>query len=64
MKEATALVLGGFLDAGELCWLRDAAPPSVREFFQSGYPDAKSVPDNLAAISRAGAPRAFRASRA
>jgi len=50
----TAIVSGGFLVASELCWLRDTPPESARDFFQSGYPEMRSVPDHLGAIAGAG----------
>ena len=31
----------------ELCWLRNPVPDLVREFFRFGYPDMKSVPENI-----------------
>lgn len=51
---AAALAPGAVLAVSELCWLRDEVPPAVRGFFEAGYPAMRSVPDNLAAIARAG----------
>lgn len=36
----------GFAVVSELSWLRDDAPIEVRQFFQSGYPDMRSVDQN------------------
>jgi cyclopropane fatty-acyl-phospholipid synthase-like methyltransferase len=44
----------GFAVVSELCWLREKIPAAVREFFQSGYPDMQSVPQNIAIAEKAG----------
>lgn len=45
----------GFAVVSELCWLRSEEIPSpVWEFFQSGYPDMQSVPQNIATAEAAG----------
>ena len=41
---AGSIPVGGFAVVSELCWLDKPAPPAVSEFFQSGYPDMKTVP--------------------
>ena len=38
----------------ELSWLKQPAPDAVREFFRSGYPDMRSVQDNIEVAERAG----------
>ena len=53
-KWAEAISPGGFAVVNELCWLRNAVPDSVREFFRSGYPAMKSVPENIEIAERAG----------
>ncbi len=45
---------GGFLAASELCWFRDDPPGEAREFFKTGYPDMKSVADNVRLITGSG----------
>jgi SAM-dependent methyltransferase len=49
-----AVEKGGFAVVSELSWLRDQAPAAVREFFSSGYPDMRSIQQNLAAAEDAG----------
>ena len=44
----------GFVVASELCWLRDDAPEAARSFFRAGYPEMKSVEENVALAERAG----------
>lgn len=44
---------GGFAVVSELCWLRDPVPDSVREFFRFGYPEMKSVLENIEIAERA-----------
>jgi SAM-dependent methyltransferase len=51
---AEAISPGGFAVVSELCWLRNLVPDLVREFFRSGYPDMKSVPENIEIAERAG----------
>jgi trans-aconitate methyltransferase len=51
---APALVRGGFAVVSELTWLKEQAPEPVREFFRSGYPDMRSVPDNIALAESSG----------
>jgi len=43
-----------FAVVSELCWLREKIPDAVQEFFESGYPDMKSVPQNIAIAEEAG----------
>jgi hypothetical protein len=38
----------------ELSWLKAQAPDEVKEFFQSGYPDMRSVQGNIAVARNAG----------
>src|SRR5262249_11564916 len=51
---ARAIKPDGFAVVSELCWLSNQAPLGVRKFFQSGYPDMKSVPENIAIAETAG----------
>jgi SAM-dependent methyltransferase len=51
---APALAPDGFLVVSELSWLKERAPAAVREFFRSGYPDMRSVQDNIAVAEGAG----------
>ena len=51
---AKAISPNGFAVVSELCWLRDTAPPGVKEFFASGYPQMKSVEENIASAENAG----------
>ena len=51
---APALTRDGIAVVSELSWLKEQAPDAVREFFRSGYPDMRSVRDNLAVAESAG----------
>jgi SAM-dependent methyltransferase len=52
---AKAIKPDAFAVVSELCWLRDEQIPSaVLEFFQLGYPDMQSVPQNIATAEKAG----------
>jgi SAM-dependent methyltransferase len=51
---AKAIKPNGFAVISELCWLREQIPDAVRDFFQSGYPDMQSVPQNIAMAEEAG----------
>jgi SAM-dependent methyltransferase len=51
---APALAPDGLVVVSELSWLKEQAPDAVREFFRSGYPDMRSVQDNIAVAERAG----------
>jgi SAM-dependent methyltransferase len=51
---AKAIKPNRFAVVSELCWLREQVPDAVREFFQSGYPDMQSVPQNISAAETAG----------
>jgi ubiquinone/menaquinone biosynthesis C-methylase UbiE len=42
---------GGFLAASELCWFSDEPPAEARAFFETGYPDMKSVADNVQLVA-------------
>ena len=44
----------GFVVVSELCWLREDAPEAAREFFRAGYPEMKSLTENVAIAERAG----------
>src|SRR5205823_10838062 len=44
----------GFAVVSELCWLQEEIPAPVRKFFESGYPDMRSVPQNIALAEEAG----------
>jgi trans-aconitate methyltransferase len=43
----STLASDGFLVVSELSWLKAQVPPEVREFFRSGYPDMRSVQENI-----------------
>jgi SAM-dependent methyltransferase len=51
---ARAVVPGGFAVVSELSRLSAEAPKEVEEFFRSGYPDMRTVPQNVALAARAG----------
>ena len=51
---ATAIVPGAFAVVSELCCLREEIPKCVREFFESAYPQMRSVPENIAIAEAAG----------
>lgn len=51
---AKAIKPDGLAVISELCWLSDEAPPVVREFFETGYPDMKSAPQNIEIAQHAG----------
>jgi trans-aconitate methyltransferase len=51
---ASAINKDGFAVVSELSWLREQAPNAVREFFLSGYPDMKSIQQNLAVAENVG----------
>jgi SAM-dependent methyltransferase len=51
---AKAISPGGFAVVNELCWLRNSVPDSIGEFFRFGYPNMKSVPENIEIAERAG----------
>src|SRR6266404_1881380 len=52
---AKAIKPDGFAVVSELCWLRsEEIPNAIWEFFQTGYPDMKSVPENIALAEEAG----------
>jgi len=44
----------GFAVVSELSWLREQVPNAVREFFLSGYPDMKSIRQNISIAENAG----------
>ena len=44
----------GFLVVSELSWLRNEVPVDVRRFFEAGYPDMRSVDENLSVVRGAG----------
>ena len=45
---------GGYLAASELCWFTTEPPDEAREFFDAGYPDMKTVDDNVQLIADSG----------
>ena len=45
---------GGYLAASEASWFRDDAPEELRDFWMAGYPDIKTVDDNLQLIADCG----------
>jgi SAM-dependent methyltransferase len=52
---AKAIKPDGFAVVSELCWLRtEEIPNEVWDFFQTGYPDIRSVPENIAIAEDAG----------
>ncbi len=51
---APCLASDGFAVVSELSWLKDRAPDAVREFFDSAYPDLRSIPENVAAAQAVG----------
>ena len=51
---APALVPDAFAVVSELSWLKKRAPDAVTEFFRTGYPDMRSVPENVAVAENAG----------
>jgi trans-aconitate methyltransferase len=51
---ASAINKDGFAVVSELSWLREQVPNAVREFFLSGYPDMKSIHQNLAVAENVG----------
>lgn len=51
---AKAIRPHGFAVVSELCWLREKVPDPVREFFRSGYPEMRSVEQNIATAEESG----------
>jgi SAM-dependent methyltransferase len=51
---ATAISLHGFAVVSELSWLRERVPTPVAAFFDSCYPDMKSIAQNLEIAQAAG----------
>jgi cyclopropane fatty-acyl-phospholipid synthase-like methyltransferase len=51
---AAAVVAHGLVVVSELSWLKEQVPDEVKEFFRSGYPDMRSVQDNLAVAKSVG----------
>lgn len=51
---ARALVSDGLAVVSELSWLSEEAPKEVENFFKSGYPDMRTVQDNLTLARHAG----------
>ena len=51
---AKAIRPNGFAVVSELCWLREQIPDPVREFFQSGYPEMRFVPQNISVAEETG----------
>jgi SAM-dependent methyltransferase len=53
-KWARAIVPNGLAVVSELSWLREQVPNAVRDFFRSGYPSMRSVPQNIEIAEQAG----------
>ncbi len=51
---ASAIDKDGFAVVSELSWLREQVPTAVREFFQAGYPDMRSIQQNIAVAEKTG----------
>ena len=51
---AKAIRPNGFAVVSELCWLCDQIPDAAGDFFRSGYPQMRSVPQNIAIAEEAG----------
>ena len=52
---APAITPGGFAVVSEISWLdAQAAPPAVKEFFRTGYPDIHTVDENIRAAEGSG----------
>src|SRR5262249_22957764 len=51
---ASAINKRGFAVVSELSWMREEIPAAVREFFLSGYPDMRSIEQNIAIAEEAG----------
>jgi cyclopropane fatty-acyl-phospholipid synthase-like methyltransferase len=49
-----ALAADGLAVISELSWLKERPPHAVREFFRSGYPEMRSVNQNVAVAKQAG----------
>ncbi|BAL24611.1 class I SAM-dependent methyltransferase [Azoarcus sp. KH32C] len=45
---------GGYAVVSELSWLRDEVPDHVRAYFRSGYPDMRTVDENLSIACNTG----------
>ncbi|MBN1152856.1 MAG: methyltransferase domain-containing protein, partial [Dehalococcoidia bacterium] len=45
---------GGYLAASELCWFEADAPDAVQAFFETAYPDIRTVDDNVRLIASEG----------
>jgi ubiquinone/menaquinone biosynthesis C-methylase UbiE len=50
----TLLKPGGYLAASELSWFSDDPPDEVLQFWEAGYPDMRTVDDNLSVIAASG----------
>jgi SAM-dependent methyltransferase len=50
----SAINKGGFAVVSELSWLHGWVPPVVAEFFRAGYPDMKSVRQNITIAENTG----------
>jgi trans-aconitate methyltransferase len=51
---ASAIRPGSFAVVSELSWLREQAPEPVRAFFSTGYPEMRSLYENIAVCESAG----------
>ena len=50
----SAIAPGGFLVVSEMSWLKENAPAPVKAFFEIGYPDMRSVQENITVARDAG----------
>lgn len=51
---APSLTPDGYAVISELSWLKERVPDVVSEYFEVGYPDMRSIPDNIAAAESTG----------
>ena len=51
---ASSISEDGYAVISELSWLREQVPDAKREFFLSGYPDMRSIQQNIAVAQNAG----------
>lgn len=49
-----AIKPGGYAVISELSWLHDQIPAEVRQYLQSGYPEMRSVDQNISLVKAAG----------
>lgn len=51
---ASCLAPEGFAVISEMSWLKEQVPDVVRKYFRAGYPDMRSIDENIAAAQSAG----------